>query len=1227
LYDPAVLRFDSVQVSGAISNLIPNNIVSANEGTIRVGWFSEDTDNGTTVADGTTLYSLCFTTIGDLGACSNFRLDNVQDITTVQSAGEDIGTFDSTNDLCIDNFGITVIDSLRPSCNGGDGQIRLGVSGDPGEDFLFSVTLDGNFFITGQNVENDSILLNSLVEGEYSIQVFSIADITKSETRVFNLNLSPADFPSITLSDDIDAGCVEENEAIAIILDGSTFTLPPTSGNGQFFTQWTALGTGQLVDSTANGEITTALAPGRYVFTAGFNDTGCISSDTIDVFTTPIPNVQVSQGGILGCTNSTLQLEIEVIDDNPNNVHQWTTNDGNILSGATTFSPIIDQEGIYKFMTIDTINGCIGFDSTFVFRDTFPPDANAGPDLEIGCNDNFVSLAGIGSTGALVEWTTTDGSSIFYPDTSDQSFADVTRVGTYIFRVTNQVNGCEATDTMMINADESLPVARAEDLAIIGCGTNVVTLDASTSSQGSIFSYQWLGPNNDLLSIEDTIQTATTGTHLFIVTNDDSQDCKADTASIMVIEDKTEPQTSITQVLTLDCSGDCTPLEANVPDGDHFAYQWETPDGLICSGANSPIVKVQSAGVYNLHTIDLNNNCESMDATIVGTDGPGADAGAAQQIDCNNEVVTLDGRGSDNSETISFSWRTADSTEISTELSVEVSVPGEYTLELMDSATGCMASSRVVVTESREAPIAEAGEAPIIAGCEFPTGRRLDGTASDFGDNIIYAWESSIGIIVGDTSIAAPEIGSPGTFVLTVTNTTNGCFSMDEVTVQSDVMIPVANAGGDRELSCDEPELTLAGISEALPQGSTIQWMTNDGNIVSGADQLFANIDAPGTYLLSITSADQCVTTDTVIVSSSIDAPEANAGQALTITCNNNLILEGTGTTGDNIAISWTTMGGNIIEGADTYTPEINRGGSYTLSVINTDNNCETTSLVIITDSEELPVADAGVNQEICTNESALNAIQPLGDFTGSWTTLEQSMIVSPTDANSTVADLAEGNNTYIWTLSNETCGDFSSDTVLINVPTLPMALDDVFEIQPEQNSNAINLIENDQANSDMFNVNILVPPTIGELTETSPGTFEFTTPARYFGAQQFQYEICSAACSELCDDANVRVVVLPGPDVDTTNTVPNAITPNGDGMNDILLIDELIFDAVDFPQSELVIFNRWGDVVFKASPYNNDWAGTANNGDNLPEGTYYYILRLDIVEGEVMKGDITILR
>ncbi len=1229
LYDPEVLRFDSVQVTDAISNLSPTNIVSAAEGTIRVAWTSDDPLNGTTIADGTTIYSLCFTAIGDLGACSNFRLDTIQDITTVESSGDDIGTFNNTKDICIDNFGMTLVDTLRPSCIGGDGQIRLTVSGDPGENFLFFVSKDEAAFITGEDVENDSIILTDLDEGIYSIRINSIVDVSKSEERTFNLTLSEADLPSIDLGENIDAGCVEEGDSINITLDGSNFTLPPTIGSNLFTTEWTTLGIGLLDNSTADNETTTAFAPGRYIFTVRMTDTGCEASDTIDVTVTQSPRVAVNQGGILGCTNSTLQLGLAIdLDLNTNAVYLWTTNDGNIVSGETTFEPIVNQEGIYKFTALDTVNGCLGFDSTFVFVDTIKPEAIAGPDFEMGCDDTFLSILGTGSTGAEVEWSTPDGSSIFYPDPNNQEEANVTRVGTYVFAVTNQVNGCQATDTMMINADNSLPVARAADLAIIGCGADDVKLDGSESSQGAIFSYRWEDPNNQPISTEDTLRTAIEGEYLLIVVNEDNNDCISDTARVMVTIDKTEPQTSITEVLVLACQADCTPLPANVPDGDHFTYSWETTDGVLCGGEDTPTAMVQSVGVYTLIVKDLNNNCESSAASIVSDDGTGvtADPGPPRQLNCINEVVTLDGRGSSITETSVISWKTEDGTEISNEITVDVMAPGEYTLEIMDTETGCNGIGKIMVIENTEKPTAVAGDAPIVTGCVFPTGRRLDGTASDLGDNIAYAWSSTSGIIVGDTSITAPEIASPGIYVLTVTNTSNGCFDIDEVIVQSDVAIPVPNAGEDKELSCDAPEIALAGFSAELP-GSTILWSTEDGNITGEVDQLSVSVDAPGTYVLTIESVDGCTQTDEVIVSSSVDAPEADAGQALTITCNNNLTINGTGTVGENISVSWTSVGGNIISGADTYTPEINRGGSYTLSVLNTDNNCETTSLVIVTDSEELPVADAGANQEICTNESILNAVQPTGNYEGNWTTLEKSMVVSPSEANSMVADLTEGTNTYIWTLSNETCGNFSSDTVVINVPTFPIAEDDFFEIQPDQNFNTINLVENDQVNSDMFNINILEQPTTAQLTDVGNGMLEFTSPARYFGTQQFQYEVCSAVCSELCDIANVRVVVLPGADVDTTNTVPNAITPNGDGMNDILLIDELIFDAVDFPQSELIIFNRWGDVVYKASPYNNDWQGTATNGTDLPEGTYYYILRLDIVEGETMKGDITILR
>jgi gliding motility-associated-like protein len=91
--------------------------------------------------------------------------------------------------------------------------------------------------------------------------------------------------------------------------------------------------------------------------------------------------------------------------------------------------------------------------------------------------------------------------------------------------------------------------------------------------------------------------------------------------------------------------------------------------------------------------------------------------------------------------------------------------------------------------------------------------------------------------------------------------------------------------------------------------------------------------------------------------------------------------------------------------------------------------------------------------------------------------------------------------------------------------------------------------------------------------------------------------------------------------DLDIIINVPEGISPNGDGKNDVLYIRFLEY----FPENELQIFNRWGDMVYKASPYLNDWDGDSNSSMKLGNksvvaGTYYYILKLK--DGaEPMKG------
>ncbi|MBR9915323.1 MAG: DUF11 domain-containing protein, partial [Algicola sp.] len=77
--------------------------------------------------------------------------------------------------------------------------------------------------------------------------------------------------------------------------------------------------------------------------------------------------------------------------------------------------------------------------------------------------------------------------------------------------------------------------------------------------------------------------------------------------------------------------------------------------------------------------------------------------------------------------------------------------------------------------------------------------------------------------------------------------------------------------------------------------------------------------------------------------------------------------------------------------------------------------------------------------------------------------------------------------------------------------------------------------------------------------------------------------------------------------------TIYNEFSPNGDGINDFFNIDCI----ETFPNNKLEVYNRWGNIVFEARGYRNDWEGTSNGravlseGDQLPVGTYYYVIDL----------------
>jgi gliding motility-associated-like protein len=100
------------------------------------------------------------------------------------------------------------------------------------------------------------------------------------------------------------------------------------------------------------------------------------------------------------------------------------------------------------------------------------------------------------------------------------------------------------------------------------------------------------------------------------------------------------------------------------------------------------------------------------------------------------------------------------------------------------------------------------------------------------------------------------------------------------------------------------------------------------------------------------------------------------------------------------------------------------------------------------------------------------------------------------------------------------------------------------------------------------------------------------------------------------------------GTNCDLIIEVPEAFSPDGDGVNETLIIEGLEnIDGVS-----ITIFNRWGNEVFSANPYNNDWNGTSQSnlnvgGDELPTGTYFYILDTQTSKYGVLKGYIYLKR
>ena len=108
------------------------------------------------------------------------------------------------------------------------------------------------------------------------------------------------------------------------------------------------------------------------------------------------------------------------------------------------------------------------------------------------------------------------------------------------------------------------------------------------------------------------------------------------------------------------------------------------------------------------------------------------------------------------------------------------------------------------------------------------------------------------------------------------------------------------------------------------------------------------------------------------------------------------------------------------------------------------------------------------------------------------------------------------------------------------------------------------------------------------------------------------------------CVDSSLALITINTVTTEITRLIPNAISPNGDGKNDVW---KLNFIQLLYPDAEIEIFNRWGQLLFRSVGYSTPWDATFN-GERVPDGTYYYVINLnDELEPDPFTGTILVLQ
>jgi gliding motility-associated-like protein len=613
------------------------------------------------------------------------------------------------------------------------------------------------------------------------------------------------------------------------------------------------------------------------------------------------------------------------------------------------------------------------------------------------------------------------------------------------------------------------------------------------------------------------------------------------------------------------CLGNTINLQAS----GGAVYSWSPATGLSNPNIANPEANPTTTTQYVV-TVSNSLGCGTLDTLVVTVNPlPTANAGPDESI-CPGTSVQLQATGG-----ATYSWSPTaglSNPNISNPTASPI-IPRIYVVTIAD-ANGCSDSDSVFV----DVFVTEAlGDAAICL---------RDSTQLTSVGGVSWLWAPPVGL--SDASSQSPNASPTTTTTYTVfAEDASGCLATDSVTVQV-FALPQASAGPGFEV-CIGESVVLQGSG-----GVGYSWEPATYLDDANAQLAISTAEATITYTLTVTDINSCTDTDSteVVVN---PLPIIDAGQDSTICANSSLVLQATGAD----TYLWSPIVG--LSDPQSATPEAFPLVETVYSVVGTDaNGCTHSDSVVISIFSVLASSGDGV---ICLNDSIQANV--VGGQTYNWSPIDG--VSDPTINNPFLSP--EVNTNYTIDITSA-FGCLAQTEVYIEVLSLPVAAFDA-SFTPSCEG-VFAKFNNSSQNAQTYFWNLGDGTSTGVMSPSHTyaiGPGNLVTLVAYNNDSLCVDSVVVDYSSEWFGNDSIAI------------DYANIFTPNFDGINDCFKpqVDGVFSDCY-----ELVVYNRWGELIFESiAGQAHCWDGRTKGGLMVPEGTYYYI---SVVRGMDHAGYVTVI-